>query len=121
TCDSLHRTFVTNKLDSRFSIYVSWITLFLQPSPEPPQWIIKFIHHAFFQRDDPVIGDLNTFRAYFRTALGDVAIADALCVSQFLDPMLGVERVHLECSDMNQKTRPDKFFVHPVIAQNVTD
>ena len=40
---------------------------------------------------------------------------------QFLEAILGVERMHLERGGVNQKARPDEFVVLPVIAQDVAD
>ena len=42
-------------------------------------------------------------------------------VAQFIDPILGIQRMHLERGDVDQKARPDELIVHPMIAQHVTD
>ena len=41
--------------------------------------------------------------------------------AQFLDPIFGIERMHLQRGRVNQKTRPDKSIVHLMIAQDVAD
>jgi len=64
---------------------------------------------------------LNTLGANFRAALGDVAVADSLRVSQFFDAIFCIEWMHLQCGDMNQETWPDEFVVHLVVAQHVAD
>src|SRR4029453_16168300 len=97
------------------------VRFFLQPSPEPPKWIKTFIHDAFFQRNNSVVRDLNAFGTNLRATLGDVAVTDPVSVPQFLNAILSIEWMHLQSGDMNQKARADKFFVHPVIAQNVAD
>ena len=44
------------------------------------------------------------------------------CASrQFLDPVLGVERVHLQRRHVNEKTRPDELVVLVMVAQHVAD
>src|SRR5471032_1512146 len=94
---------------------------FSQAFPEPAEWIIKFVHYALFQRNDSVVGDLNTFRANLRAALRNVAVTDALRIAQFLEPVLRIERMHLERGDVNEKTWADEFSVLVVIAQHVAD
>src|SRR5438093_7247465 len=101
-------------LDSR-------ITLSLQPSPDPTERIIKVVHYAFLQRNNCVIGDLNVFRANLCAALGDVAIADSLFVSQFVSTIFSIQRMHLQRSDVDQKPRSNESLVHLVIAQHVAD
>jgi len=54
-------------------------------------------------------------------ALCDVAIANSLGVSQFLQPIFGIERMHLQRRHVNQKARPDKFVVHLMVAQHVAN
>jgi len=105
----------------RITILGSRFTFLLHPSPEPTQWIVKLIHHPFLQRNDSVVRDLDAFRANLRATLRDVAIANALRVSQFFDAILGVERMHLQRGDMNQKSRSDEFVVHLVVAQHVAN
>ncbi len=68
-----------------------------------------------------VVGDLNAFRTNFGAAFGDVAITDSLRCSQFLDPVLGVERMHFQRGDVNQKSRADEFVVLAMVAQNMTN
>src|SRR5438093_5750158 len=94
----------------------STIRLSLQPSPDPTERIIKVVHYAFFQWNNPVIGDLNAFRANLCAALGDVAIADPLAVSQFVSTVFSIQRMHLQRSDVDQKPRSNESFVHLVIA-----
>src|ERR1700730_16371372 len=73
----------------------------LQPSPEPAKRIVKFIHHALFQRNDSVVRDLDVLWANLRATFGDVAVTDPLRVSQFLDAIFRVERMHLQRRDVN--------------------
>src|SRR5207247_8661251 len=99
----------------------STIRFLLDPFPDPTKRIVKVVHYAFLQRDNSVIGDLNAFGANLRATFCDIAIADPLLVSQFIDTILGIERMHLERSDVNQKARPNKLFVHLVVAQHMAD
>src|SRR5438270_322427 len=55
--------------------------------PDPSQRIIKLIDHSLLERNDPVVRDLNFLRTNLGAALGDVAVADAVGVSQLLDPI----------------------------------
>ena len=88
-----------------------------QPAPKPSEWIIKFVHHPFFQRNDSVVGDLDVLGTNFRATLRDIAVTDSLGVSQFFQSIFGVERMHLQRCHVNQKTRAYEFVVHLMIAQ----
>jgi hypothetical protein len=77
------------------------VRFFLQPSPEPPKWIKKFIHDAFFQRNDSVVRDLDAFWTNLRATFGDVAVTDPISIPQFLNAILRIERMHLQSGDMN--------------------
>lgn len=94
---------------------------FLQPPPEPAKRIVKFIHDTFLEWNDSVVGDLNAFGTNFCTALGDVAVTNSLCISQFVDPIFGIERMHFERGDVNQISWPNELFMHPMIAQDVAN
>src|SRR5437899_12473208 len=56
-----------------------------------------------------------------RITFYDIAIADPLLVSQFFDTILGIERMHLQRGDVNQKPRPNESLVHLVVAQHMAD
>src|SRR6266436_4433664 len=85
------------------------------------QRIVELIDDALFQRDDSVIGDRDALRANFGATLGDVAVADAVGALQFLQPIFGVQRVHLQGRRMNQKARTDESLVQLVFAQHVAN
>src|SRR5436190_24355112 len=78
-----------------------------QPAPKPSQRTIKFLHHPFFQRNDSVVGDLNAFRANLGAAFRAVAVAESVSVSQFLQSLPGVARIHPQPSPVNRKRRAD--------------
>src|SRR6266567_9348362 len=99
--------------DSSFVILAyrsSFFAVFEKPR-QLAQRIIELIDDALFQRNDSVIGDRDTLRANFGAALGDVAVTDAVVTLQFLQPVFGVQRVHLQSGRMNQKARADKSLV----------
>ena len=89
--------------------------------PQPSQRVIKFIHHSFFQRNNPVVRDLNLLRTNLGAAFRDVALPDPVGFAQLRYPIFGIERVHLQGGRVNQETRPDKAIVHLMIAQDVAD
>ncbi len=97
------------------------ITFPLQPAPDPTKRIVKVVHYAFLQRNNSVIGDLNAFGANLCATFCDIAVTDPLRISQFLNAILGIERVHLQRSDVDQKPRSNESLVHLVIAQHVAD
>src|SRR6266566_8192628 len=85
------------------------------------QRIVELIDDALFQRNDSVIGDRDALRANFSATLGDVAVTDAVGALQFLQPVFGVQRVHLQGGRMNQKARTDESLVQLVLAQHVAN
>ena len=88
---------------------------------QPAERIVKFIHHAFLQRNDRVIGDGDVFGADLGAALGDVAEADALRLLQFRQAVFRVERMHLQRGSVYEEARADEFVVLVMVAQNVAD
>src|SRR5713226_6223539 len=85
------------------------------------QRIVKLIHHSLLQRNDGVVGDMNFFRANFRTALGDVAKPDAELLLQQAGTRNTVERMHFQPRDADKEARPAELFALPVVAQDVAD
>src|ERR1035437_4044461 len=89
--------------------------------PEPAERIVVFVHDAFFQWNDRVVGDGDVFGADLGAALGDVAKADAVRLLQLWQTIFCVKRVHFQRGGIDQKARADEFVVLVVVAQNVAD
>src|ERR1700738_2098474 len=60
----------------RFSIHHS--TILLQLLPNPSERIVEIVHPPLFQRDDPIVRNLNVLRANLCATFRDVAVADAV-------------------------------------------
>ncbi len=60
-------------------------------------------------------------RADLRATLGDVAVAHAVGGAQLRQPVLGVERMHLERGHVDEEPRADELVLLVVIAQHVAD
>src|SRR5688500_17504509 len=94
-------------------------------SPEEPdqlrQRIIELVDHPLLEGDDRVVGDRDVFRADLRAALGDVAVPDRLAVLQVLEPVLGVERVHLERRRIDEVAWTAELRVFVVVPEHMTD
>src|SRR5262249_55960351 len=98
---------------------------------EPKERIVKPIHHAFFQRNDAVVRDVDMFRPTPGATFGDVAWADVERVLEEAEPVHGVERMHIQARDADQEARPAKrfpsgsrgarFAFHLVLAEHVAD
>src|SRR5207244_12202070 len=71
------------------------------------------------QWNNAVVRDLNAFRANLRATFRDVAVADSLRVSQFFNAIFRIERMHLQCADVDEETWSDEFLMHLVVAQHV--
>src|SRR5579863_5307654 len=82
--------------------------------------IIKFIHHALFQRDDRIVGDVDLLGAHLGAAFGDVAQADAEFVLEHAGARLRIERVHFESRNPDEKPRSSELLYLMVLAEYVT-
>src|SRR5436190_8431338 len=108
-------------LGSRVTSFRCRIALPLHLSPDPTKRIVKIVHHALLQRNNSIIGNLNAFGANLRATFRNIAITDPLLVSQFLDAIFGIERMHLQRGNMNQKPWSDESLVHLVVPQDMAD
>ena len=80
------------------------------------------IDNAFFQRNDGVVGNVNVFGAYFRTAFGDITESDSSLLFDQIDTIVGIQRMHFQSSQADKEPRSGKIFlVLLVIANDVTD
>src|ERR1700722_4197604 len=85
--------FVYSKLDSVWRLFLFYAS---NLSNQHEQGIIELIDHAFFQREDRIVGNVDLFGAHFRAALGDVAQADAKFILEHLGARLRIQRMHFE-------------------------
>src|SRR6266566_7410244 len=90
-----------------------------EPAPDAANRVVEVVHHALLQRDDGVVGDVDRLGADLRTALGDVAVADAGLVLQVAAARGDIERVHLEARDTHQEARAGEGVRALVVAQHV--
>ena len=54
-------------------------------------------------------------------APGNVAQPDPVVILQILQPVVSIQRMHLERRRTNQKPRPDEIRVHVMVAQNMAN
>src|SRR5580700_1445380 len=102
---------------------ISWSSSFrIAECPEQfRQRIEETVHDALLERNDRVVGDRDVFRTNFGTALGDVAKTYAELLSQILNAIAYVQRMHFESGRIHQKSRAYELFVHVMVAQDVAD
>src|SRR6185369_11299184 len=96
----------------------------LLPSEHPEQplhRIIEPVDHALLHRNDRVVGDVNVLGAHVRAALRDVAQPDAAFFPQMLQPIIRVERLHLERRAVHEKARPHELGMHVVVPEDVAN
>src|SRR4030095_5244824 len=84
-------------------------------------WIVVLVHDSLLACDDGVVRNLDALRTDFRAAFGDVAVSQAEFVLEQRQAVAGVERVHLQAGNADQKPRPAKFFLTIVVAEHVAD
>ena len=92
-----------------------------QLTPRPRQRIVVLGHDPLFEGNDRVFRNRYRLRTYLPTTSSDVAITDIMLVPQIADPVFGVERMHFECSGINEQTWTDKFVMLVVFSQDVND
>ena|SRR5579864_1356946 len=73
-----------------------------EDSEQPLQGIEVTIHHALLERNDRVLGDRNRLGTNLPTTSRDVAVTDIVAVSQIADAVLRIERMHFECSRIDE-------------------
>src|SRR5438094_564422 len=89
-------------------------------TPHPREWVVVFGYHPLLERNNGVVGDLDLLRTHLGTTLGDVAHADPCAGLEQLQPIVGVERMHLQRGQPDKKTRAGKTgFVALVVANDV--
>ena len=93
----------------------------LQTAPNPAKWIKELVHHAFLQRNDCIIGNVDAFRANFAATFRNIAVADPLRPPKLLNSVFSIERMHFKGGDVNEKPRTNEFVMLPVVPQNVTN
>src|SRR5580704_8083887 len=81
----------------------------------------ELIHNPLLHRNNSVIRDVNTLRTNLRAALRDVAKSYPMLVFQISDPVVRIERVHLQIRRVNQESWPNEFLVHVMVAENVAN
>jgi len=64
---------------------------------------------------------MDIFRTNLAATFCDIAEANAVSFPQFFDSVLGVERMHFERSDMDQKARTDELVMLAVVAQDMAN
>src|SRR5690242_3481349 len=90
--------------------------------PDDPDDRVEAVGHPLLQRDDAVVGDVDVLGADLGAALGDVAESDAGLLADELAPVAGIERMHLEPRDLDEKPGAGELLlVLLVVADDVAD
>src|SRR6266436_768033 len=90
-------------------------------SDQPKERIEIAVRHPFLERDDAIVGDLDVLGADLGAAARDVAEARPELPSDRGDPVVRVERVHLERRQSNHEARPDEGVLARLVAQDMAD
>src|SRR5215468_4188485 len=89
---------------------------------EPDDRVVLLRHQPFLEGDDGVVGDVDVLGAHLGAALGDVAVAEPRLGLGQLQPIVGVERVHLEFGDAHEEAGPrEAALVLRMVADDVAD
>src|SRR5690349_12376247 len=88
---------------------------------EPEEGIVITVYHTLFQRDNRVIGNVDFFRADFRTALGDVTHLNARFFLQERNTVGLIHRVHFKASNTNHETWAKEVGFLIMVTQNMAD
>src|SRR5918994_4593996 len=90
-----------------------------EQAEDPADRIVEPIDDPLLERNDRIVRDVNVLGAHGGAALRDVAVPHAVPSLQIRDAVGTVDRVHLERSVVDEKSRPDERIVQPVIPQHV--
>src|SRR5712691_10655234 len=91
-------------------------------APGPGQWIVVLRYYPLLERNNGIVGDFDLLRTHLRAALGDVAHADPRARLDQLQPVIAVQRMHLQGREADKEPRPSKpAFVALVVANDVAD
>src|SRR5437867_1686493 len=74
-----------------------------EPAPDATDRVVEVVHHAFLQRDDGVVGDVDRLGTDLGAALGDVAVSDPGRLLEVRRARDDVEGTHLEARDADQE------------------
>src|SRR5262245_8931866 len=80
--------------------------------------VVISVHNSFFERNDRVVRDLDALRTNLCAALGDIAVSRAQLAFEKRQSVAGVQRVHLQAGDTNQKPRPAEFVLTIMVPQD---
>src|SRR5262249_45342350 len=83
--------------------------------------IVEVVHHAFLQRDDGVVGDVDRLGTDLRAALGDVAVPDPGRLLEVTRARRDVEGMHLQAGHADEETWAGEAVLLLVVAQHVAD
>src|SRR5258708_3867547 len=105
-------------LTSTFDVRPSKLAKHVQ---QPRHRIVVPADDALFQRNDPVVRDVDVLGADLRAALGDVAVTHPRVLLHVRDAVGRVDRVHLELRRVDEVARSDELVEFGVLAQHVAD
>src|SRR5713226_6763738 len=74
-------------------------------TPGPRQRVVVLGHYPLLERNNGVVGDLDLLRTHLRAAFGDVAHADTCARPDQLQPVIGVQRMHFQRGESDEKPR----------------
>ena len=78
---------------------------------QPHEGVVEAVDDPFLQRNDGVVGDADMFRACFGATANDVAQAGTTLVLDLLDPIVGIEGVHVEAGETRHEARAGEVLV----------
>ena len=79
------------------------------------------VYDTLFQRNDRVVRYSDSFRAYFRAALCDVAIADTVFFLQVASAASVIQWMHFQGGRMDTESWSGEMVVKPMLPQDMTD
>src|SRR5579864_2266614 len=77
-----------------------------QLASDPAHRVPVLVGHAFLERDDGVVRDVDVLRAHLGAALRDVAVPEPTLLASLVGAIQHVLRMHLEAGDAHEEARP---------------
>jgi 3-methyladenine DNA glycosylase Mpg len=97
------------------------VLLAAKDAKEHGEGVVKFVHHAFFERDNGVVGDANLLGTNLRATFGYIAETEAELILEQAGAVAAVEGMHFEAGDSNEEARAGELFLFVVFAKDMTN
>src|ERR1700716_3676084 len=76
---------------------------------DPHDRVVSLRDNTLFERNDRIVSDLYALGAHVAATLGDIAHPQAHLILQYVEPVVGVEGMHLQLGVPDEHPRTSKL------------